>query len=118
MLNEETTKKLKDYGIALEEALDRFLDDDELYITFLGKFLKDKSYADLVASLADNNVEDSFMHAHTLKGVAANLGINPLYKVTSDLVEDLRVGNADNADIKMKKITAEYNKACDMIRSL
>lgn len=79
MLNEETTKKLKDYGVALEEA---------------------------------------FMQSHTLKGVAANPGINPLYKVTSDLVEYLRVGNVENADEKLEKITAEYNKACDMIRSL
>ncbi|MDO4516819.1 MAG: Hpt domain-containing protein [Bacillota bacterium] len=57
---------------------------------FIGKFLQDDSYSQLCAAFAAGNCEESFRAAHTLKGVAGNLGFTRLMHSASLLTEALR----------------------------
>ena len=56
----------------------------------IGMLLKDTSYADICAGLGQRNYELAFRGAHTLKGVAFNLGLTPLGDKASILTEALR----------------------------
>ena len=57
---------------------------------FARMFLDDDSYPKLERSLKEENVEEAFRAAHTLKGVCQNLGFTNLYQPTYELTEVLR----------------------------
>ena len=68
-------------GADVDGALNRFMGKVSLYKKFMKKFLEDRSYPDMLESLAGHDPEEAFRQAHTLKGVAGNLGINNLLAV-------------------------------------
>lgn len=57
---------------------------------FAKKFLDDDSFANLEKALAEQNAEEAFRAVHTLKGVAQNLSLDNLYRVSFTLTENLR----------------------------
>lgn len=85
--------KLKDAGVDVDTAIKRFMGKEDLYIKFLAKYQNDESAANIEKYLAEKNVEEAFKSAHTLKGVAGNLGLDPIAKHASEMVELLRGKN-------------------------
>lgn len=96
MTNNEILNALEAWGVNLEETLSRFIDDSELYIECLYTFADDNNFVDLGVALQNADYQRAFDCAHTLKGVAGNLGLTPLFNVLSDLVEPLRANIYDN----------------------
>ncbi len=90
---------------------------DERILRFVNKFPADGSYKLLIDSLQAQNVEEAFRAAHTIKGVAQNLGFTALYKAAETVTEILRAGNLDVAD-KMPELTKYYNLTMDGIAQL
>lgn len=86
---------LKDWKCDVDGAMERFMGDEELYRTCLNAVLSDKSFAGLGAALKEDGVKEAFDHAHTLKGVLANMGLTPMYDITVRIVEPLRKGSAE-----------------------
>ncbi len=72
-----------------EEALNRLM-TDALIERFVGKFLNDPSFNKLTAALEEENYEEAFNAAHTLKGVSQNMAFDALSAPVSALTEDLR----------------------------
>ena len=64
-----------------EDVLRR-LRSEALIRKFTLKFLEDQSYPLLKQALGDNNYEETFRGAHTLKGVCQNLSFDRLYEVS------------------------------------
>ena len=63
-------------------------------------------------------VEEAFRAAHTLKGVAQNLGFTPLYEATATLTEVLRAGNLPEDDNMMNAVAKEYERTVAAIEQL
>ena len=61
----------------------------------LALFFKDDNMEKLNDALNTGNIAGAYEAAHTLKGVAGNLGLTPLYEAVSDIVEPLRRGETD-----------------------
>ena len=59
---------------------------------FIRRFASDGSYNALMAALDAGQGQEAFRAAHTLKGVAANLGFERLWEAASALTEQLRGG--------------------------
>ncbi len=57
---------------------------------FLLKFPNEPSYQRLITAVEGGDIEESFVAAHTLKGVVANLSLKKLYDDLSLLIEQLR----------------------------
>lgn len=88
--------ELRAWGCDVEGAMERFMGDEELYRVCLKSVLSDKSFAGLKEALERNDEKEAFDHAHTLKGVLANMGLTPMFDITVRIVEPLRVGNSEN----------------------
>lgn len=103
-----------------EEVLGRFAGNKMLVEKFARKFIDDPSYQMLTETLEKQDYEEAFRAAHTLKGVCANLGFTQLFKVSSDLTEELRGGNPDVSKLVelLEKVTGEYKKTADAINSV
>lgn len=77
---------------------------------FSMKFLNDQSYSQLMEALGQEDYENAFRAAHTLKGVCANLGFSRLQEVASELTEAMRGGVKPEDSSLIDQTTAEYER--------
>ena len=103
---------LENWGCDIKGAMERFLDDEELYVTCLETVIMDEAFEKLGVALEQKQIQEAFDYAHTLKGVFANLGLKPMYLSVERLVEPLRAGNVDNLESAYKELleAIEYLK--------
>lgn len=104
-------------GADYEGVLGR-LRSEVLIKKFAKKFLDDGSYASLKKGLEEQNGEEAFRAAHTLKGVCQNLGFDNLYEVSFDITEKLRERDTDGCEKLFAKVTEQYEKTTDAIRMM
>lgn len=107
-MEENFRLKLEENGADVEATLRRFMGNENMYLKFLKKFPGDQNYQNLGTSLEAGNYEEAFRYAHTLKGVAANLGLVPMQTTVSGIVEELRSKN--NGDVDTAKINAMWQE--------
>lgn len=105
-------------GESFEEVLGR-LGMESRIIKYLGLFIHDPSFNELKEAFANNDAKTAFRAAHTLKGVAANLGLNKLSASSSELTEDLRpLAWTANSQTLFSAVERDYNAAVDGIKQL
>lgn len=99
-MDEQFKRVLIENGADVEGTLHRFMGNEALFQKFLLKFKDDTNYAGLTESLDSGNYEEAFKYAHTLKGVSANLGLDPIGRPVSALTELLRGKTAAEVDLE------------------
>lgn len=99
-----------------QEVLGR-LYSEALVKKFVVKFLADQSYQLLEGSLKADHYEEAFRAAHTLKGVAQNLGFTKLYQSSHQITEALRTGNYDQAAQLFPAVEADYAQTVAAIQT-
>ena len=104
-------------GADYEDVLSR-LRSEVLVRKFALKFLDDDSYANLKAAMESGNAPEAFRGAHTLKGVAVNLGFTALYNVSNALTEKLRSQEYDNLDGLITDVKKQYDIVIEAIAAL
>ena len=105
-------------GESLDEVLDRLRMESRI-MKYLRLFLEDPSFNELKEAFESKDAKTAFRAAHTLKGVAANLGLNKLSNTSSDLTEDLRPGVfTDKSQALLEKVEADYIAAVEGIKQL
>jgi HPt (histidine-containing phosphotransfer) domain-containing protein len=102
----EFLNALSAYGADVKGALARMLNKEEMYKKFLVKFRADTSFSQLsgiIGSGFDDNdtavCEKIFHLAHTIKGVAANLGLTAIANEASEICERTRTADTDKTGI-------------------
>lgn len=86
------TEMLTDAGVNYAEGVKRFAGKAAIYEKFLKRYGDDPTFGELEAAMQREDYETAFRSAHTLKGVAGNLSIKPLYDMLYEFVECLRNG--------------------------
>lgn len=114
---ENTTKNLlTEAGINVESAMNRFLDDEEMYFEFLNDFLEDKLINKLEQAVNSGQVKESFEIAHTLKGVCANLSIDSLSRIVNPMVEILRSNSLEGVKEAVSELFVAYDHVSEVIK--
>ena len=113
---------LSEFYSSIDESLDEVLERlrmESRVVKYLKLFLSDPSLAELKEAFACDDAHTAFRAAHTLKGVAANLGLNKLSASSSELTEDLRPGAfTANSPALLEKVELDYNAAVEGIKQL
>ena len=102
-------------GSDTEGALARFLGDEALYSDCFRMFLTDPCFAQLEHALARQDLSAAFTAAHTLKGVAGNLGLTALYTALSALVEALRREQAEGLAVLYRAAESERDSLLQLL---
>lgn len=85
---------------------------------FAVKFLTDTTFKDLSEAVTAKDWEKAFRAAHTMKGVALNLGFGTLCTASSALTEALR-GREPLTDMALyDAVKASYDEAVEVIKAL
>lgn len=95
-------------GADYEDVLGRLMGSEDMVARFAARFADDPSYAQLSEALDAGDAEAAFRAAHTLKGVAQNLGLVNLYEPASILTEALRGGSLEGADELAVPVRQQY----------
>ena len=106
-MDEKFRKQLEENGADVDTTVKRFMGNEAIYMKFIMKFLYDDNYDKLKANLKAGNFEETFNSAHTLKGVAANLGIDPVSAVAAEISDLLRHKQADEVDVEKLDVLTE-----------
>lgn len=118
-MTEETKQYLAQAGIRADQALERFMGNETLFERFLKKFPQDPNYSMLLEGMEERDEKKAFSAAHTLKGVAGNLSIQPVMEAASKLTECLREsGHLDEAAKLLPQLKEAYENAVTMINLL
>ena len=116
MTTEEKLQVLEQNGFETKHTLERFMGKTEIYLRFLGKFLADENMDGLRQAVTYRQVKNAFSYAHTLKGVAANLGIEVLLEKLLSVVEILRGGSFDGVEQWMPELEQRYEQVIQSIK--
>lgn len=119
-MDEAFKNELKEAGADVETTVRRFMGNEAMYEKFLKKLLDNPNFDNLNVNMEAKNYEEAYKDAHTLKGVAANLGLDPVQKTTSDLVEELRGKKNEEVDearavAAWKELQVVYQKFYELI---
>lgn len=102
------------------DALARLMDNKKLYQKLLDKFAAGYTNYDaqIDQALADGKMDEGVHLAHTMKGLAGNLGAVDLQEASRELEMLFRGGDA-GADFAplVEKFKAELNRALDEIKA-
>ncbi|MEG0092162.1 MAG: Hpt domain-containing protein, partial [Oscillospiraceae bacterium] len=79
-------ENLREQGEDIQGAMERFLDDEELYEQCFESFLEDRAFEQLASSLKNQSYDEAFDYAHMLKGVSGNLGLTTMFEMLSQMV--------------------------------
>ena len=82
-----------DYDRALQTLM-----NDAFVLKFLKKFSEGNYYDELKKARDENDVPHIFAITHTLKGVAGNLSLSPIYEKASTICEATR-NKKDGVDV-------------------
>lgn len=94
--------------IDMEKALARFAGNQMLYVRFLKKLNEDPTFEGLKYSVEQRKMEDVEKDAHTLKGVAFNLGLDRLGLCADQIVQAVRRGEFSRVDELFLECEKEY----------
>ncbi len=84
------------------------LHSDRLVQKFVLKYLDDPSFDQLCAAMAEQNYEEAFRAAHTIKGVCQNLSFTKLLSSSSRLSDALRHGYTPEAEPLLEELQGDY----------
>lgn len=82
------------------------------------KFLQDKSFPELEKAMEEEQREEAFRAAHTLKGVSQNLGFTRLHARSAELTELLRESLEPEAVQVFEDTKREYQRTIEVIADL
>lgn len=118
-MDEKFRKSLEENGTDVDTVLKRFLGNEAMYIKFLVKFIDDKNYEGVIENIEKRDYEETFKSAHSLKGVAANLGIEHVRAAASQITELLRNKPVqENTDAKLDEYKKQLQEAYEAIRKI
>lgn len=119
-MDAELKKQLQENGADVDTTIKRFMGNEALYMKFIMKYLDDKSFEGIAECMASEDYEEVFKHVHTLKGVTANLGLDPITAVASDMTELLRGKQPSEVDVAglqelYQKLQEENTRFCTIL---
>lgn len=104
-------------GSDFEDVLAR-MGSEAMVKRFALKFLDDSSYSNLVKAVEEQNAEEAFRGAHTLKGICLNLGLDRLGTASAELTERLRGKEFVDYEEAYREVQKEYQNTVNAIRTM
>ncbi len=105
-------------NIDLATTVSRFGNNEMLFVRFIKKFPNDKTYSALCEAVENKDYKAIETSAHTLKGIAANLGLSEIQSFSDNIVIAVRNEKYNDIDELFVTLKSVYQKAIDAISCL
>lgn len=84
-------------GANTHEAVERCLNKPELYEKLLKKVPANVEKLEVLGNIDSGELETATANAHTIKGIAGNLSLTPMFTAYTEIVNLLRAGKPEEA---------------------
>ncbi len=112
-----TDENYKEIGLDLASARQRFLGNRALFEKFLFRFPEDQNYAKMMEAVRENQMEEAFNAAHTLKGVCGNLSLSKLYEKSAEITEKFRAEQMPEKE-ELEALEHTYQETLELVASI
>lgn len=109
---------MQELGMDVDVTLNRFMNNENMYRKFLKKTEDDPTYEELKDAVKRMDYDIIERSAHTLKGVAGNMGFGQLMNYCAALVTDVREERFDDIGDDFDLVQDEYTKVVEVIRKI
>ena len=99
---------MRDAGVDVAETLRRFSGNEALLERFMRAFPQDETFSALSAAVDGARYDEAGRLAHTLKGIAGNLGFQRLQERCADLVSAARETRPADVTAIFDDVAAEH----------
>ena len=113
----EILQELDRIGAETTDALDRFLNDEEMYLKYVHDFPEERSMMNLISAVEEKDYVQAEKSVHALKGIVNNLGFIPLADAAIDMLEELRDNNIEEALNEYDDVKRQYDIFCKVIKA-
>lgn len=96
----------------------RRLCSESFVLRFVKKYPANPSFDELCEAVDRSDWESAFRAAHTLKGVAQNLGFDGLYRAAFALTEEMRGGKPLTDTALYEAVTQQQQIVLDAVQQL
>ena len=107
---------IQGYNVEVEAALERFLNDKEMYLKYVTEFPEEPTMDRLNKAVAAEDYDEAEKAVHALKGILNNLGFITVADEAVDMLEELRDGEIETALEAYEGLTKEYDKITAVIK--
>lgn len=107
---------LKEAGVEVDKTISRFMDNSEIYITFLKRYPDEDRITPIKDAVSERDFEKLSQTAHKLKGVSANLGMTELSEAAHRLELQAKEQSDENIEDNMKLTEKLYGEICRIIK--
>ena len=107
---------LENWGADTKAALHSMMDDEEFYARLLKEFAENTEIEMLNSALEKEHYKEAFKLAHEIKGTVVTLGLKPLSKAISKVVEDLRGVPAPTVYDDLEAVNLEYESFLEIMK--
>lgn len=109
-------ESLKQIGVEVDKTISRFMDNSEIYITFLKRFPDEDRITPIRNAVSERNFEELSQTAHKLKGVSANLGMTVLSEAAHRLELQAKEKSDENIEENLELAEKLYSEMCRVIK--
>jgi HPt (histidine-containing phosphotransfer) domain-containing protein len=105
---------LREFGANTDEGISRCMGKEDFYLMLVGKVITDKRLTALESQLKEKDLTAAFETAHALKGMYANLSLDPLTRPVSEMTELLRSRTDTDYTALLEEAKAQFEKLCSL----
>ena len=96
MDREELFQQMDRLGVHTQEALDRFMNNETLFLSFVCQLPDKLDLTRIRQELETEDEEAFYINVHNLKGMAGNLSIEPIYECAQAILVEFRSSKFKN----------------------
>ena len=105
----------RELGSDWDAVIGRFAGNEGLLRKFVNKFRDDVTYHNLNQVAYTHDYDQILLHAHTLKGVALNLGFDNLGKAAAKIVTNVREERFDDIPDNFETLKREHEMVLKLL---
>lgn len=106
MKQQELFEQMDRLGVHTQEALERFMGNEALFLSFVCKLPEKLDFARIRKGLEEEDEEAFYLHVHNLKGMAGNLSMIPIYDCAQAILVEFHTSRFKNKK-KLKALLEE-----------
>lgn len=118
MISKEFCQDMQTVGMNVPEMVEHFMDSEQMFLKYLYKFFDaaDNVMLELTTAAEKEDYQNMLFAAHSLKGLAGNIGLNGVFLPAKKMVDDIRADDHSDCGSDFNKIQENYYRASAIVK--
>ncbi len=116
-MDEKKKQLLQEIGVDIPGAMERFMQNEEMYWHFLCKLQDNTQFEELKQAIEQEDWEQSLITSHNLKSLCGNLALTRIHQLLTAQVNQLRAGDHAGAAATNGDILKEYERILGLVKN-